>query len=65
MARKMVMFWEKSCPVYYAHHKTHLTGLASNLGLGDDRPITNCLGHVTIKIKDREFLNKLNKDIRQ
>jgi hypothetical protein len=52
------MVREKSCPVYYVHHKTHLNALASNLGLGDDRPMTNCLGHVTIKIKDREFLNK-------
>jgi hypothetical protein len=58
MTRKMGMFTEKSCPVYYAHLKTHLTGLASNLGLGDDRPMTKCLGHVTIKIKYREFLNK-------
>lgn len=65
MTRKMGMFREKPCPVYYAHHESHLTGRASNLGLGDDRPMTNCLGHVTIKIKAREFLNKWNTDIRQ
>jgi len=48
----MGMFREKPCPVYCVHHKTYLTSLASHLGLGDDRPMTNCQGHVTIKIKD-------------
>ena len=52
MTRKMGMLREKPVPVYYVHHKTQWTGLASKLGLGDERPMINCLGHVIIKIQD-------------
>jgi hypothetical protein len=51
MTRKMGMLREKPVPVYYVHHKIHWTGLGSNLGLGDERPVTNYMSHVTIKIK--------------